>query len=116
MPTKMQIARLAPFSLAKVLSIYYVFWGFVYCLVYLLTDKDAWYAPLGFWTLFLAAKINITFHTGESLLAKVGFLFWSMVCFAITGWLTGFISAAIYNLCSRTFGLQVLGEAEPNTK
>ena len=85
MPTEMQIARLSPLSLAKVLSIYCIFWGFIFSLAKMLTDKEAWYAPLGFWTLFLAAKINITFHTGDNLPAKVGFLFWSMACFAITG-------------------------------
>jgi hypothetical protein len=91
---------------------YYVFGGFFSSVVNLFAEKEAWHVPLGFWTLFLAGKINITFHTGETLLANVGFLFWSLLCFGITGWFTGLIGAALYNLCSRWFGIQVEGAGE----
>ncbi len=84
MPQTVKIVRVSPLLLAKVLF-YYVFWGFFSSVVNLFAEKEAWHVPLGFWTLFLAGKINITFHTGESLLAKVGFVFWSLLCFGITG-------------------------------
>ena len=83
MPQTLKIVRFSPLSLAKVL--YYVFCGLFSSVVNLFAEKEAWHVPLGFWTLFLAGKINITFHTGESPLAKVGFVFWSLVCFGITG-------------------------------
>jgi hypothetical protein len=48
MQTKLKIARFSPLSLAKVLSIYYIFWSFVFSLVNVSTDKESWYALLGF--------------------------------------------------------------------
>jgi len=112
----MQTKRLSPISLAKLFSVYYAFWGFVYGLTYMLTQKEAWHAPLGFWTLFLAAKLDITFHAQANTLSVIGLLFWAILCFGLTGWISGLIGAVIYNLCPSTFGLQTYGVIEPESQ
>src|SRR5262249_20285812 len=103
------ITKVAPLSLAKVFCLYYTFWGLVFSLVTLFSQNSAFFAPLGFWTLFLAAKINFIFHPQDNFLSRLGFALWTVPLYAVTGWVTGLIGATIYNLCSRYFGLQARG-------
>jgi hypothetical protein len=106
------IARFSPLSLAKVFSIYYAFWGFFSGLIYWFVDKDTWYAPLGVWTLFVAAKLDFNFHPQANSGSKIVYTFWMAALFAGSGWVSGLLGAVIYNLCSNYFGLRIEG----NTK
>jgi hypothetical protein len=78
----------------------------------MITQKDVWHAPLGFWTSFLAAKLDIAFHAHTNMLSGISLTFWATVCFAVTGWVSGLIGAFIYDLGSRVFGLQLQRQSE----
>jgi Ni/Fe-hydrogenase subunit HybB-like protein len=58
-------------SLAKVLALYYAFWGL-----------------FSFWTRFLGAKLDFKFHPQANPLSKPGFAFWIICLYALAGWLS----------------------------
>lgn len=107
-----RITKLAPLSLAKVFATYYGFWGLVIGCIYMIQGKEDWYAPIGIWTLFYFAKINLTLHPEPNFLSKAGDLFWLATYYALTGWLSGLVTAVVYNFCSNFFGLQINGKTE----
>jgi hypothetical protein len=102
-----KIRSFVPLSFAKVCATYYGFWGLVTGCIYLIELREAWYAPLGVWTLFYFAKIDFTLRPEDTLLSKAGDLFWLTTLYSLTGWLSGLVGAAIYNLCSKFLGLQI---------
>jgi hypothetical protein len=101
------IKKLVPLSLARLFAAYYGFWGLVVGCTYMVQLKEDWPAPVGVWTLFYFAKINLTLHPEANLISKVGDLFWLAFYYSLTGWLSGLATAAIYNVCSGFLGLQV---------
>ena len=105
------IKKLSPWSLGKVFCIYYFFWGITFGIVYLFQGQPSIYAPLGFVTLFLSVKLNLRLYAQDNLLSKLGFAFWSLPCYAVSGWLTGFLGAFLYNWGSRFLQLRIYGES-----
>ena len=101
-----KITKLAPLSLAKVFATYYGFWGLLTGCIYMIQLKEDWYAPIGIWTLFYFVRINMTLHPEPNFLSKAVDLFWLTTYYALTGWLTGLVSAVVYNVCSNFLGLQ----------
>ena len=104
------IQKVSPGSLARAFCIYYLFWGFVFGIVYLFQGHPSVNAPLGFVTLFLSLKLNLTFYAQDNLLSKFGFAIWSLPFYAASGWVTGFLGAYLYNWCSSFLGLRICGE------
>jgi hypothetical protein len=108
MPNEIPIHKLIPLSVAKICASYYGFWGLVTACIYLIKSQDVWYAPLGVWTMFYFAKINLILTPEHNILAKSGDLFWLTLMYTVTGWLSGLVLAVIYNLCSNFLGLQLM--------
>src|SRR5215468_551423 len=101
------IRKLVPLSLARVFATYYGFWGLVTGCIYLIQLKEYWPAPVGVWTLFYFARINLTLHPEANFFSKAGDLLWLAFYYALTGWLSGLVTALIYNVCSSFLGIQV---------
>jgi len=106
------ITKFLPLSLARVFATYYGLWGLVIGCIYLIQLKEDWYAPIGIWTLFYFAKIDLTLHPEPNFFSKAADLFWLATYYALTGWLSGLVSAVIYNLCSGFFRLQIEASIE----
>ena len=113
MSQKAPIQRVSPSSLAKVFCIYYLFCGFTFGIAYLFQGHPSVYAPLGFVTLFLSVRLNLVFYPQDNFLSKLGYAIWSLPCYGISGWLTGFLGAFLYNWCSSFLGLQIQAEYLP---
>ncbi len=110
--SSLAVTSLDVFSAAKVFAFYYSFWGLITALVFVFTDWEGWKVPLGFLVPFLSAKLDFTFRRSESaigLAVQIGLI---TLAYALTGWLSGLVGGAVYNLISRHFGLQLRGRME----
>jgi len=115
MQPAVSITRVVPISVAKVTAFYYGFWGTVSALVYAFTNSEGWLAPLGFWTIFLKFTVNLTLLMHNGISVKIIEMLIVACAYTLTGWLTGLIGAAGYNLASKYLGLCFQGTTEPQS-
>jgi hypothetical protein len=114
MQTAVPITRVVPLSVAKVAAFYYGFWGTVSALLYAFTNSEGWLAPFGFWTVFLKFTANLSFRMHNSISVTIIEMLIVAFAYTLTGWLTGLIGAAGYNLASKYLGLCFDGTTEQN--
>ncbi len=88
-----QIRRLSATSLAQVAAIDYALGGLLAFLINLAMAVDKPTVPLGFFTLFSGLKLKFTFSLAQWIPAILVQLFFSTILYALTGWVSGFLSA-----------------------
>lgn len=106
------IKKLSPVSLAKVSAIYYAVGGLLTLVIDLAAGMEVLKVPLGFLTLFLGLKIDFTYHRALWMPGVISQLFFSTILYALTGWVTGFLGALIYNFVSDRFNVRIKGTTD----
>ena len=91
-------------SAGNLLFIVYGVWGIVYLFFAQHTRTDAVVAPLGLILPKLSFTLNFSLGKGYRLLAPL--------IYAVTGWITGFAFAGLYNVLARAgLGIGVKSDA-----
>lgn len=85
-------------------------------LLNLAIGADKLTVPLGFFTLFLGPKLNLTFALSHWIPAIIVQLFFSLILYALTGWVSGFLSAIAYNFVSQHFDVRLDGTTDAPTR
>jgi hypothetical protein len=100
-------------SVARIIGIYYCVAAWLGSLVYIFTDFDKVYAPLGFLIPVLGAKIDFTWARPKSSVGLLLSIVIVTILYAVTGWLSGLICGFSYNMFSKRLGIQVNGSVDP---
>lgn len=105
-----------PLSLARFAALLYVPLGLFYIEYLAFQQVNDVAVPIGFYFAYFHLTLSIhvprpTTWTGGSALVILGSL-----CLAITGWITGFICAIVYNFFARHFrGLRIEVKLDPSS-
>jgi hypothetical protein len=92
------------FSIAKYSSVLYVPTGLSYFEVVGFHNGQLVTVPLGFYFAFLHFTVNLHLPSPQSWSGISALVLFGIVAFAVTGWITGFVCALVYNLFARMFG------------
>jgi len=106
------IRQISPVSLAKVAAIYYALGGLLTLIIDLAIGMEKLTVPLGFFTLFLGLKLNFTYSRALWIPGILSQLFFSTILYALTGWVSGFLSAIAYNFVSRHLNVRIKGAVD----
>ncbi len=102
-------------SLARVAAIYYALGGLLTLIVDLAMGMEKLTVPFGFFTLFLGLKLNFTYSRALWIPGILSQLFFSTILYALTGWVSGFLSAIAYNFVSRHLNVRINGVVETHS-
>jgi hypothetical protein len=111
-----QIRRVSPTSLARVAAVYYALGGLLVLIIDLAIGMEKLTVPLGFVTLFLGLKIDFTYHRALWIPGIVSQLFFSTILYALTGWVSGFLTAIAYNFMSQHFNVRIKGAIDVSSE
>lgn len=103
-----RIKYIDPLSLARYASLFYVPLALSYFELLGFQGADRVSVPIGFYFAYVHFTFSINVPRPETWIAAGLLVFFSSICFAITGWITGFVCAIFYNLFARYFrGLRI---------
>lgn len=106
------IRSLALKSVANLFAFWYGFWGLIGGSVFLSSSAARISVPLGLFIPFVDLHLNFSETRAPTLLgAIVQSLFFDLFC-AATGWVSGLLTAVVYNLVSKHLGYQLRGTIE----
>lgn len=111
------ITHISPKSVARLAAIYYAFGGLLTLVVDLAIGMERLKVPVGLFTLFLGLKLDFSYHRALWVPGIVSQVLFSTILYAITGWISGFIGALVYNLIARRLNVRVEGtfDVEPTS-
>jgi hypothetical protein len=104
-----EIRRVSLTSLARVAAVYYALGGLLVLLTDLALGMEKLSVPLGFVTLFLGLKSDFSYHRALWIPGIVSQLSFATILYAVTGWVSGFISAIAYDFVAKHFNLRIKG-------
>jgi hypothetical protein len=110
-----EIRQVSAMSLARVAAVYYALGGLLTLIIDLAIGMEKLTVPLGFFTLFLGLKLNFTYSRALWIPGIVSQLFFSTILYALTGWVSGFLSAIAYNFVSRHFNVRIKGAIDAHS-
>jgi len=108
----MPIRSLGLRSAAYLFALWYSLWGAVGGMVFLSLAAEHLRVPLALFIPFVDLHLNIDVTRAPTLPgAIVQAMFFVLFC-AATGWVSGLLTALVYNLVSKHLGYQLRGSAE----
>ena len=106
------IRSIAATSLANIIAIYYAIGGIATIIASAIDKPSKLSAPLGLLFPYLSLKINLTYAQSDNVFSVVVQTLVFTIIYGVSGWLTGYVGATIYNLLARYFGLRLRGTVD----
>jgi hypothetical protein len=106
------IRSIAGTSLANIIAIYYAIGGFATIIASVIDKSSKLSAPLGLLFPYLSLKINLTYARSDNVFSIAVHMLVCTIVYGVSGWLTGYVGATVYNLLARIFGLRLRGTVD----
>ena len=95
-------------SSARYSSLFYIPLALSYFELLAFRGENQVSVPIGFYFAYVHFTFSIRVPPPETWTAATLLVLLSSICFAVTGWITGFVCALVYNFFARHFrGLQI---------
>jgi hypothetical protein len=91
-------------SVALLVSVIYAIFGFAAFLVFVFTNAHSLTVPFGVVAPLVNLNINLNLPRPAGLALGCLYLAATMVCYALTGWITGAFASGCFNLVARLMG------------
>jgi ABC-type phosphate/phosphonate transport system permease subunit len=100
----MRIISVRPEPVAKILTVVYAVFGLLSWLTFAFTGADRLTIPFGF--IAPLFNLNLNLHLGRtgSVLWNAFYCLVDVLCYAISGWITGAIFASAFNFVAKRMG------------